>query len=178
MWHSNMNGIFVEDGQMKIGIILRCYKMKTLFGCMMIGVFLWLCCMIVEEYILGCWMDECIWLKCIPCSVWWPLKMAQMGWKMAFDRLMGCEKLEFFLTDCEFLFFLLFGKVFVTTLVVFVCGSIVFKIFGNVCALFLIPSVLHGWCINNPGRRGKSPRDLWIYFFPSKCEFVTNCSEI
>ncbi len=34
---------------MKIGIILRCCKMKTLFGCMMIGVFLWLCCMIEQS---------------------------------------------------------------------------------------------------------------------------------
>ncbi len=53
MWHSDMNGIFMEHGQMKIGIILRCRKMKTLFG-HMTGVFLWLCCMIVEEYMLGC----------------------------------------------------------------------------------------------------------------------------
>ncbi len=60
----------------------------------MTGVFLWLCCMIVEEYMLGCWMDECVWLECIPCGVWWPLKMAQMGWKMDFDGLMGWEKLE------------------------------------------------------------------------------------
>ncbi len=45
---------------MKIGIILRCRKMKTLFRCMMTGVFLWLCCMIVEEYKLGCWMVECV----------------------------------------------------------------------------------------------------------------------
>ncbi len=45
---------------MKIGIILRCCKMKILFGCMMTGMFLWLCCMTVEEYKLGCWMVECI----------------------------------------------------------------------------------------------------------------------
>ncbi len=45
---------------MKIGIILRCCKMKTLFGHMVIGMFLWLCCMLVEEYKLGCWMVECI----------------------------------------------------------------------------------------------------------------------
>ncbi len=38
MWHSNTNGIFVEHGRMKIGIILRCHKMKTLFGRMMTGV--------------------------------------------------------------------------------------------------------------------------------------------
>ncbi len=32
--------------------------MKTLFGCMMTVVFLWLCCMIVEEYMLGCgWLS-------------------------------------------------------------------------------------------------------------------------
>ncbi len=62
MWHSDMNGIFVEHGQIKIGIILRCCKMKTLSGCMMTGVLLWWCWMIVEEYMLGCWMDECIWL--------------------------------------------------------------------------------------------------------------------
>ncbi len=54
---------------MKIRIILRCHKMKTLFGRMMTGVFLWLCCMIVEEYKLGCWMVECVSLKCVPCSV-------------------------------------------------------------------------------------------------------------
>ncbi len=40
MWHSDTNGISVEHGQMKIGIILRYHKMKTLFGCMMTGVFL------------------------------------------------------------------------------------------------------------------------------------------
>ncbi len=62
----------------------------------MIGVFLWLCCMIVEEYKLGCWMVECIWLKCVPCSVWWTPKMAQMSWKMDFDGLIGCEMLEIF----------------------------------------------------------------------------------
>ena len=60
MWHSNTNGIFVEHGWMKIGIILRCRKMKTLFGHMMTGVFLWLCCMIVEVYKLGYWMVECV----------------------------------------------------------------------------------------------------------------------
>ena len=60
MWHSNTNRIFVECGQMKIGIILRCHRMKTLFGHMMIGVFLWLFCMIDEECMLGYWMDECI----------------------------------------------------------------------------------------------------------------------
>ncbi len=60
MWHSDMNGIFMEHGQMKIGIILKCHKMKTLFGCMMTSVLLWLCWMIVEEYKLGCWMDECV----------------------------------------------------------------------------------------------------------------------
>ena len=60
MWYNNMNGIFMEHGQMKIGIILRCHKMKTMFGCMMTSVFLWSCCMIVEEYMLGCWMDECV----------------------------------------------------------------------------------------------------------------------
>ncbi len=60
MWHSDMNGIFMEHGWMKIGIILRCHKMKTLFGRMMTGVFLWLCCMIVEEYKFGCWMVECV----------------------------------------------------------------------------------------------------------------------
>ncbi len=102
MWHSNINGIFVQHGQMKIGIILRCCKMKTLFGCMMTGVLLWLCCMIVKEYILGCWMDVCVWLKCIPCDIWWPLKMAQMVWKMDFDGLMDWEKLKFFSTDHEF----------------------------------------------------------------------------
>ncbi len=47
----------------------RCGIMKTLFGHMMTGVFLWLCCMIVVEYKLGCWMVECIWLECVPCSV-------------------------------------------------------------------------------------------------------------
>ncbi len=94
MWHSNMNGIFVKHSQMKIWIILRCHKMKTLLAHMMIGVFLWLCCMIDEEYMLGCWMDECVWLKCIPCSVWWPLKMAQMGWKIDFDGLIGVWKVE------------------------------------------------------------------------------------
>ncbi len=94
MWHSDMNRIFMEHGQMKIAIILRCHKMKTLFGHTMTGVFLWLCCMIVEDYKLGCWMVECVWLECIPCSVWWPPKMAQMGWKMDFADLMGCEKLE------------------------------------------------------------------------------------
>ncbi len=87
----------------KIGIILRCHEMKTLFRCMMTGMFLWLCCMKVEEYILGCWMDECVWLKCVPCSVWWPLKMAQMGWKVDFDGLMGCEKFELLSMDYEFL---------------------------------------------------------------------------
>ncbi len=40
MWHSNMIGIFIEHGQMKIGIILRCYKVKTLSGCMITGVLL------------------------------------------------------------------------------------------------------------------------------------------
>ena len=59
MWHSDMIGIFVEHGQIKIGIILRC-KMKTLSGCMMTGVLLWLCWKMVEEYMLGYWMDECI----------------------------------------------------------------------------------------------------------------------
>ncbi len=34
--------------------------MKTLFGCMMTGVFLWFCWMIIEEYKLGCWMVECV----------------------------------------------------------------------------------------------------------------------
>ncbi len=96
MWHSNINGTFMEPGQMKIGMILRCHKMKTLFGCMMTGVLRWLCWMIIEEYMLGCWMDECIWLKSIPCSMWWCLKMVQMGCKMDFDGLMGCKKLEIF----------------------------------------------------------------------------------
>ncbi len=53
-------GFFVEYGHMKIGIILRCHKMKTLFGCMMTSVLLWLCWMIVEKYMLGYWLDECI----------------------------------------------------------------------------------------------------------------------
>ncbi len=96
MWDRETYGFFVEHGQMKIGIILRCRKIKTLFGCMMTGVFLWLCCMIVKEYKLGCWMVECIWLECVMCCVWWPLKMAQMGWKMDFDGMMGCEKLELY----------------------------------------------------------------------------------
>ncbi len=60
MWHSDTNGICVEHGQVKIRIILRCHKMKTLSGCMMTGVLLWLCWMIVEEYMFGCWMDEYI----------------------------------------------------------------------------------------------------------------------
>ncbi len=60
MWHSDMNGIFVEHSQMKMEIILRCHKMKTLFGCMMTSVLLWLYWMIVEQYMLGCWMDGCI----------------------------------------------------------------------------------------------------------------------
>ncbi len=38
---------------MKIGIILRCHKMKTLFRCMMTGVFLWFCCMIVGRVHVG-----------------------------------------------------------------------------------------------------------------------------
>ncbi len=45
---------------MKIGIISRCHKMKTLSGHMMTGVLLWLCWMIFEECMLGFWMDECI----------------------------------------------------------------------------------------------------------------------
>ncbi len=45
---------------MKIGIILRCHKIKTLFGCIMTGMFLWLCCMIVEEEKLVCWMVDCV----------------------------------------------------------------------------------------------------------------------
>ena len=96
MWHNNTIGIFISHSQMKIGMILRCHKIKILSGHMMTGVLLWLCWMIVEEYMLGCWMDECIWLECIPCGAWWPLKMAQMGWKMDFAGLMGCEKLEIF----------------------------------------------------------------------------------
>ena len=40
--------------------------MKTLSGHMMKGVLLWLCWMIVEKYMLGCWMDECVRLVCIP----------------------------------------------------------------------------------------------------------------
>ena len=91
-----MIGICVQHGQVKIGIILRCHNVKTLSGCMMTGVLLWLCWMIVEEYMLGCWMDECIWLECIPCSVWWPLKIVQMVWKMDFDGVIGWEKLIFF----------------------------------------------------------------------------------
>ncbi len=62
-------GIFMEHGQMKIGIILRCHKMKTLFGRMMTGVFHWLCCMIVKECMLGFWIVKCISPECILCSV-------------------------------------------------------------------------------------------------------------
>ncbi len=54
MWHSDTNGIFMEHGQMKIDIIFRCHNVKTLSGHMMTSVLLWLCCMIVEEYMLGC----------------------------------------------------------------------------------------------------------------------------
>ncbi len=60
MWHGNTIGILIQRGEMKIGMILRCHKMKTLLGCMMTGVLLWLCWMTVEEYMLGCWMDECV----------------------------------------------------------------------------------------------------------------------
>ncbi len=60
MWHSDTNGICMEHCQMKIEIILRCCKIKILSGCMMTGVFLCLCWVIVEEYMLGCWMDECV----------------------------------------------------------------------------------------------------------------------
>ena len=42
---------------MKIGIILRCHKIKTLLGCMMTGVLLWFCWMIVEEYWGVEWMS-------------------------------------------------------------------------------------------------------------------------
>ncbi len=59
-----MNGIFMEHGQMKIGIILRCYNVKTLSGHTMTGVLLWLCWMKVEQYMLGVgWMNL---LECIP----------------------------------------------------------------------------------------------------------------
>ena len=70
----------------------------------MAGVLLWLCWMIVEEYMLVCWTDECIWLKYIPCGAWWPLMMNQMVWKMDFDRLMGWEKLKFFFNGSWFPF--------------------------------------------------------------------------
>ena len=33
--------------------------MKTLSECIVTGVLLWLCWMIVEQYILGCLMDKC-----------------------------------------------------------------------------------------------------------------------
>ncbi len=63
---------------------------------MMTGKLLWLYWMTVEEYMLGYWMDESIWLECVPCGAWWPLKMVQMVWKMDFDGLMHWQKLKFF----------------------------------------------------------------------------------
>ncbi len=110
---------------MKIGIILRFHKMKTLSGCMMTSVLLWLYWMIVEEYMLGCWMDECVWLECILCGVWWPLKMGQMGWKMDFDGRMGFAKLEIIFDGL----WIPFHGSLARSLMVFVCRSIMFKIF-------------------------------------------------
>ncbi len=59
---SDTNGIY---SQMKIRIILRCCIVKTLLGCMMIGVLLWLCWLKVKQYRLRYQMGECVSLKCI-----------------------------------------------------------------------------------------------------------------
>ncbi len=135
MWHSNMNGIFVEYSWMKIGIILRCHKMKRLFGCVMTGVFLWLCCMIVEEYMLECCMVECVWLECIACGAWWPPKMAQMGWKWILLDWWVVNSWKFLSTDRKFLVMVVWQSIY-DFFGGFVCGSIVFKKFCNTKSAF------------------------------------------
>ncbi len=80
MWHSETIGICIQHGQVS-QTWKHCWIQMT-------GMLLWLCQIKVEQYMLGCWMGECISLKYVLTGMWWPPKMVQKVYNMDHGGLM------------------------------------------------------------------------------------------